>query len=152
MARQPHNAMVLPFRRDPSGPSYLLLRRSDDGVWQGVSGGVEDGESIEEAALRESQEELGLNGTPPLFRLSMVGGAPRSIFGGDAYWPAELYIVQKHFFGADLTDLVEEVVLSREHTELAWLSFDAAHDRLTYTDEKTALWELDQRIARSDLF
>ncbi len=38
----------------------LLTRRSDFHVWCLPSGGVEDGESVTEAAIRETQEESGL--------------------------------------------------------------------------------------------
>ena len=151
MTRQPHNVLVFPFRRDVESALFLLLRRSDDGVWQGVCGGVEGEESTRDAAVRELREEVGTTQDPPLSPLSMVGGAPRSVFGGDAYWPDHVYIVEKHYFGADFSGLGDEVHLSREHTHFEWLGYEAAYERLEYCDERTALWELNERIQKSDL-
>ena len=150
MNRQPHNVLVFPFLVSPQGSLFLLLKRSDDGVWQAVCGGVEGAESLTEAARREMAEEAGIE-KAPLFTLSMVGGAPRSVFGADAYWPPDIYIVEKHFFGADFDGLEDSVALSREHTDCEWLSFEEAHERLSYSDERTALWELNERLAKSDL-
>ena len=77
--------------------------------------------------------------------------ALRAALGADAYWPDHVYIVEKHYFGADFSGLREEVHLSREHTHFDWLEYDAAHERLEYSDERTALWELNKRIEKSDL-
>ena len=71
MARQPRNILVYPFVRDTE-PLFLILRRADNGIWQGVSGGVEGPESSEEAAVRELGEELGLFDPPPILPLTML--------------------------------------------------------------------------------
>ena len=41
-----------------------------------------------------------------------------------------------------------EIVLSAEHTEVRWLSFDDAHELAEYDSNKTALWELDQGLVQ----
>lgn len=45
--------------RDERG-RILLEKRSDNGIWAIPGGGIEPGESVEEAALREIKEETGL--------------------------------------------------------------------------------------------
>jgi 8-oxo-dGTP pyrophosphatase MutT (NUDIX family) len=52
------------FRVPPAGePEFLLIRRAPDrifpGLWQCVTGGLEPGERIPMAALREVREEVG---------------------------------------------------------------------------------------------
>lgn len=47
----------------------LLLRRTDNGCWGLPGGAMEPGETLEEAALRETREETGL----ALPRLSLLG-------------------------------------------------------------------------------
>lgn len=56
MARMPLNVLVFPFRRRAEGVvDYVLFRRVDDAdFWQGVAGGVEDGETPLEAARRDA--------------------------------------------------------------------------------------------------
>jgi dihydroneopterin triphosphate diphosphatase len=35
---QPFQVIVFPFRVTAAGPEYAILRRADDGCWQGVAG------------------------------------------------------------------------------------------------------------------
>lgn len=151
MSRQPRNVLVYPFLRGDDGPLFLILRRSDNGIWQGVSGGVEGEESSVEAAMRELTEELGLLDPPPVIPLTMYSGARRTAFSVHHIWPRNVYIVEKRFFAVDLSPLGEVVTLSDEHTECLWLSYDEAHERIAYSDERTGLWELHQRILADDL-
>ena len=64
---------------------------------------------------------------------------------------AILQLVEKRFFGIDLSERGTEVVLSEEHTECAWLPFGRAHELLEYSDDRTGLWELHRRILTDDL-
>ncbi|MFC5830585.1 NUDIX hydrolase [Nonomuraea insulae] len=142
--RQPYNVVVFIFRAG----EYAVLQRADDGCWQGVSGGVEEGEDLVAAARRESAEEAGLAG--PLYKLDMVSGVEKECFAAAAHWPEDLYIVSKHYFAMDATGQ-GEIVLSDEHRAVRWLAYEAAYDTLRYDDDKTALWELDQRLRHQAL-
>ena len=150
MARQPRNVLVYPYVRQDEGALFLVLKRTDNGIWQGVSGGVEDAESLTETVHRELREELGLAEPPPVVPLTMFSGARRTDFSAQHAWPPQVYIVEKHFFAADFTRLGLEIRLSEEHTDFAWLPFQDAHDRLAYSDDRTGLWEAWQRILVDD--
>jgi DNA polymerase len=60
----------IPFRKRVSsggvpwdgGSKFLLIRRMDEGLWGIPKGGVEEGETLEQTALRELKEEAGLKG------------------------------------------------------------------------------------------
>lgn len=78
------SAGILLYRRDggrlevllahPGGPFW---RNRDAGAWQIPKGGIEEGETAAEAAIRECEEELGttIAGTPwPLARIRQSGG------------------------------------------------------------------------------
>ena len=151
MARQPRNVLVYPFVRAAGAPVFLVLKRADNGIWQGVSGGVEDSESLTETAAREIREELGLVDPPPVLPLTMLSGARRTDFSVHHQWPESVYIVEKHFFASDFSRVGFGITLSDEHTDCAWLAFQEAHDRLAYSDDRTGLWELHRRIVAGDL-
>jgi dATP pyrophosphohydrolase len=147
MARAPFQVLVLPFRRG-SQVRYAIFRRADDRQWQGIAGGGESGETPLAAARRELAEESGLAG--PLYRLDCRDTVPANCFAAAwPTWPADTYVVEQHFFAVDVGE--QEVTLSREHTEYAWLPYYDADQLLRYDSNRTALWELDLRIARDEL-
>ena len=151
ITRQPRNVLVYPFVRGEPDTLFLVLKRRDNGIWQGVSGGVEGSESSLETAARELGEELGIVEPPPIVALTMYSGQRRTDFSVHHAWPAEVYIVEKRFFAVDLTELGGRVTLSEEHTECRWLPFGEAHDLIEYSDDRTGLWELHRRIVTDDL-
>ncbi|WP_077653784.1 NUDIX domain-containing protein [Salinivibrio kushneri] len=57
--RAPFQVLVFPYQILNEQPRYLIGKRSDNGVWQVISGGGEDSESFLEAAKRELKEETG---------------------------------------------------------------------------------------------
>jgi dATP pyrophosphohydrolase len=149
--RQPFQVTVFPFRVTISGPEYAIFRRADDGCWQGVAGGVEEGEDLVTAARRETAEEAGLTSGSPIYKLDMVSGVARTSFAASRHWPGDLYIVAKHHFAIDVTREPAPVMLSHEHSEFRWAPYVEASAALRYDDDKTALWELDARIRAGDL-
>ncbi|MFC4006133.1 NUDIX pyrophosphatase [Nonomuraea purpurea] len=148
--RQPYTVLVFVYRIAAGSPEYAIFQRADDSNWQSVSGGVEEGEDLG-AARREAAEETGLHDMGPLRKLDMVSGVEKTCFAAAKHWPANLYIVPKHFFAMDVTHVASEIVLSDEHRDMRWLAYEAAYETLRYDDDKTALWELDQRILRDYL-
>jgi dATP pyrophosphohydrolase len=141
--------LVLPFRRTAGGFEVAVLRRADDGSWQGVAGGGTVGESVVQAARREAFEEAGIPPGAPLYRLQTFDTVPAAIFGARAGWPPDTYVVAQHFFACELTGA--EVVLSAEHTEVRWVGGDDALRLLRYDSNRTAVVELAERLARDDL-
>jgi len=66
------------------------------------------------------------------------------LFRESALWGDALYVIPEYSFGVDCTG--QHIVLSDEHLELQWLPFSEARERLTYDSNRTALWELNQKI------
>lgn len=62
---------------DPTGEKILLTRRSDNGEWCLPGGGLDAGESAEEACIREVWEETGL--TVEVVRLIGIYTTPHRI-------------------------------------------------------------------------
>jgi 8-oxo-dGTP diphosphatase len=92
----------------------LLLRLRSDlpdlpfpAMWDLIGGAMEDGESAAEAAVRETQEEIGLD------------------LADYAYWDDVRGVVLIHVFAAPL-DVPAESLLLTEGERLAWYAPDAA--------------------------
>jgi dATP pyrophosphohydrolase len=152
MARTPNNVLVLPFRRraDASVEFAVFLRADQAGeVWQGVAGGVEDGESLLEAARREFAEETGIEAAAARWLLlDTRASVPAAIFQDSARWGADTYVVTEHAFAVEVGG-ESDVRLSHEHSECRWLDLAAASSLVRYDSNRTALWELSERLTRA---
>jgi dATP pyrophosphohydrolase len=145
MARAPFQVLVFPYRKIGEDVfEYALLRRSDEGFWQAIAGGGENGETPLEAARRETYEETGIPPASPFLELDTVEPVPVTAFKDSYLWGEDVYVIPQYCFGV----LVEDgrLRLSCEHTAYRWLSFQQAHRLLKYDGNKTALWELDKRL------
>lgn len=152
MARQPKQVHIWLYRRTAEGYAYAVFHRADmPECWQGVCGGLEDAETLEEGARRELFEEAGIaDASLPLYRLDSVSYLPDNIFSAKAraVWGKDVVVVPMYFFAMPFEG---EIRLSHEHSRMRWLPFDEAH-RLTYfNDQKTALYELKERLSRGNL-
>jgi dATP pyrophosphohydrolase len=151
MARAPLQILVFPYRFAAGGAlQFALFRRSDgDGdVWQAVSGGAEDDETPEAAARREMNEEAAIPADAELIALDARASVPAHGFAASALWGPEVYVVPEYAFGVALA-ADAQVILSPEHTEHRWLSYDDARALLTWDSNKVALWELNTRLGRA---
>jgi dihydroneopterin triphosphate diphosphatase len=145
MARAPFQVLIYPYRKTNDGRfEYALLKRVDDGLWQAITGGGEDQETPLEAARRETEEETGIPSTSPIFQLDSIESVPVIEFRNSTIWGEDVYVIPQHCFGVDAGNA--QIMISREHTEFRWVSFDEAHQLLNFTGDMTALWELDKRL------
>lgn len=149
MARAPYNVHVFLYRNSESGErEYAIFRRADDGVWQGICGGGEAGETIVESALREGYEEAGLPQCMTLHRLDTVSYIPSNAFKASEYWGKNVVVVPMYYFCASYDG---EIIISHEHSEYKWCNFDEASKLFYWHDQKNALWELNERLERGIL-
>ena len=145
MPRAPFQILVLPYRKTANTFEYAILRRSDSAIWQGVAGGGEDNELPIDAAKREANEEAGIPETCAYIALQSVSSIPVHNFKDSVNWDPSLYVIPEHTFGADCSGV--PLVLSHEHDKMEWLPYQEASDRFTYDSNRTALWELNQRLS-----
>ncbi len=145
MARAPFQVLVYPYRRKLDGQIEIaLLKRADAGYWQGIAGGGEDTESPLEAARRETYEESGIPATSEFIQLDTVDSVPVTEFREHTLWGENVYVIPQYCFGVRAQHA--EIVLSREHTEAGWFSYEEALPLIKYDGNRTALWELCQRL------
>jgi dATP pyrophosphohydrolase len=145
MARAPFNVLVYPYHRSADGElKYAVLKRVE-GWWQTIAGGGEDSETPLDAARREALEEGGLSAETPFLELSTVIPVPKTAFKESSLWGDDLYVVPKYCFGALVQN--KTLVISSEHTDYRWLSYEEAQALIRYDGERTALWELHARLS-----
>ncbi len=105
-----HEAATIVVRNSETA-KFLLMKRADSkkmmpGKWEFPGGGIDEGETPEEAALRELEEETGL-------KAEISGSGKPEVIDTEH---GELRI-----FPFLVETKAEEIVLSREHTERLWI-------------------------------
>lgn len=108
---------------------YLLLNYSK-GHWDFPKGHIEQGETEEQAAIRETQEEAGISD------LKFMPGFKEKI---SYFFRHEGALVHKEVTYFLAQTKTEEVKLSFEHTGFEWLSFEDAWQRTTFKNSKEVL-------------
>ena len=122
---------IFKFTKDE--PQYLLLHRAKDekvypGIWQLLSGMIEEDESGVEAARRELEEETGLKPT----RFWVVP------YVNSFFDPGQDAVNLSPLFAAQVDD-GEEPVLSTEHSEHGWFSYEEALKKLVWPGQRVGL-------------
>lgn len=136
---------VVVFRFARTGPEFLLLRRAADeqvfpGIWQVLTGTVNEGETALAAARREVEEETGLK--PSRFWI-----VP---YVGTFYEPHADAIHHCPFFAAQVGPS-NEPALSPEHQAHRWLPLGEATAMLVWPSQRAGLSIANQSIVKGEL-
>ena len=144
MVWSPFQVHVIPYRHNRSELQYAVFRRADSEYWQGVAGGGEDGETPLDAAQRETYEECGIPNEATYIKLDSITSIPVYFFRASPHWGEDVYVIPQYAFGVDASGY--DLKLSFEHTDYRWLPYEQARDLLYWHNNKTDLWELNQRL------
>jgi len=123
------------FRDAPAGREILLIRRAPGrilpGLWQCVSGSLEDGERVAEGALRELREETGFDAEriEAFYDLDLVN---------QFHEPSVDAVVTSAVFAVRVAAGTEPR-LSHEHDAARWLSAADAHGEVVWPGYRTAI-------------
>lgn len=144
MSRAPFQVLVFLRRVINDEFEYLLLRRADSGVWQGVAGGGEDDEGPEDAAIRETLEETGV-ALSALVNLESVSMIPTLDVTDVLLWGDDVTELPEHAFCATVLADVR-IILSAEHTESRWCGKDEALRLLEWESNKRAILKAEALV------
>jgi 8-oxo-dGTP pyrophosphatase MutT (NUDIX family) len=97
---------------------YLLIKRSSDsksapGEWEFVNGAIDEGETVEQTAVRELAEEVGLE-------VPMMSLKPMPLYelsDHDGRW----VVIPYHL---TLKDYSPTINISHEHSDYKWMSLE----------------------------
>ena len=126
------------FREEEDGRDYLLLHRvTEQGAfWQGVTGALEQGESLLQGAAREVLEETGF--TPArICSVDFTYRFPVIDEWREAYGPDPDEVVEHEVDGDDPT-------LSWEHNAWGWHAPEEAARMLKWPNNVEALWRCEE--------
>lgn len=121
----------------------LLTNSARGSFWQPVTGGVEEGESLTQAALREAKEETGLNFSSPSLALPRPIGEPFS-------FETRGKKATEFAFAIEAPAIGEAVILDpMEHVQYRWVRKSDALQMLRYPSNTKILELLAQDLGCS---
>jgi len=144
--RVPYQVLVFPYIIKDGLIEFAIFNRSDSDYWQGIAGGGE--ETPIEAAKRELFEETGLLNNILLSKLDTICSLSVESVVGKFLWGEDIYVIKEYCFGAQI--FTKNLILSKEHLQYKWLSFEDAIKHLKWDSNKTALWELNKRLLKQN--
>lgn len=134
--KQEYSAGIIVYYIERNQVQYLLLEHRGH-AWGFAKGRIEPGEIAEQTAMRETKEETGLIISPDTsfkkevfynFTLSSGERIKKSV---------------QYFIGLAPS---KDVILSYEHYDYVWLSYNAALEKLTHLNAKEVLEEAHKHI------
>jgi dATP pyrophosphohydrolase len=136
--RLPIQVEAIIFRRNGNKVEYLLLKRLPErnGFWQPVTGGVEEGETRNEALRREIREETGIKNIVAVLE--------------DLYFFefSDPNLNQEYVYGVEVSPSEEIMLDQKEHSEYKWCSFHEALQLLHWKENKEALRKLNKKLTQ----
>jgi len=125
----------------------LLLERADHpGFWQSVTGSQDEGETLEETAIREVAEETGIDARSG----ALEDWKLRNVY--------EIYPVWRHRYAPGVTHNTEHVfglrmpgrvparVAPREHLAAEWVPWREASERVFSWSNRNAILKLGEHV------
>lgn len=142
--REPYQILSIPYRIIDGTPLFCIFRRADSDYWQFIAGGGENGETPLQAAIRETIEEIGVESSN-IQQLESVAYVPAEVIAESRrqHWDKNIFVIPEYSFAFECDS---EPILSNEHTEYKWLTYDKARKLLKWDSNKVAMYEVQCRL------
>ena len=145
--RMPKQVLIITYRVRNSEIEYLVFKRKDLKCWQWISGGMEDfDKDLLDTAKRELYEEIGIKDNVTIENLEITTKIPVVNVVGDFIWGKDVFYSEEYGFSVDISN--QKIHLSNEHEECRWVDYSTANELLKYDSNKSALWELNEKLKR----
>ncbi len=143
MFKTPVSALVLIHTKNLQ---VLIMERADKaGYWQSVTGSLEQGETPRQAAIREVQEETGLNAA----QYDLQDWQVSNIYEIYPHWryryAPEVTHNTEHLFGLELPSQLAIKLAPDEHLQYEWVDWREAATRVFSWTNVDALSKLGER-------
>lgn len=144
--KQPVSVLVVIYTESLD---VLLLERADHpGYWQSVTGSRDGDESLCNTALREVQEETGIDAT----QYELTDWQYQNHYEIYPHWqhryPEGVTQNVEHVFGLKLPACAAVTIAPREHLDYMWLSLQDAADKVFSPSNRAMILELYHRLNR----
>jgi 8-oxo-dGTP pyrophosphatase MutT (NUDIX family) len=145
--RLPIQIQAIVFRKINDTFEFLLLKRIPEkgGFWQSVTGGLEEGESLETALRREIKEEIGITDIKKIIR-----NVDFCQFNDKAHENSKGKWLSEFVFGVEIDETAKINTLNnnyKEHSEFKWCSFEEVLKLLKWDSNKESLKKLNKILA-----
>ena len=133
-------ASLVAVRKTEARYEVLLLKRTQTliGEWCQVAGSIEEGETAWQTALRELDEETGLQ--------------PNALYSADTceqFYEADRDAITIAPVFVAFVDRTATVTLNHEHSEYRWVSFEEAKEMVAFGGQRRVLsWIEDEFVKR----
>jgi dATP pyrophosphohydrolase len=133
-------ASLVAVRKTEARYEVLLLKRTQTliGEWCQVAGSIEEGETAWQTALRELDEETGLQ--------------PNALYSADTceqFYEADRDAITIAPVFVAFIDRAATVTLNHEHSEYRWVSFEEAIEMVAFGGQRRVLsWIEDEFVKR----
>lgn len=131
--KQVTSAGIVVYRRINNDIEYLLLHYAA-GHWDFPKGKMEPGETLEETATRELQEEAGIQAT-------ILADFQESFSYSFQDYDGERAFKTVYYFVGEAKS--HAVTLSHEHKDFMWFPYKDACAQLTYANARALLKQVD---------
>lgn len=131
------SAGIIPYTIKDNEVKYLLLK-SRTGDWEFPKGGVDEDEELQQSALRECEEEAGVKDVK-------IHNGFSQTYNYVFEWDNEKIKKTVHLYVGKVFN-PENVLISHEHNDYNWYTFNEALDKLKYESMKEALRSADLHL------